>query len=186
MGASANGAIFVNGDVTSLSGTMKGQQTIAVNDNNTNTSENNIVISGNISYQNDPQTCGCTSTDLLGIIGHNVEVASSAPSNLTIEAAVFAGNSYDYNHTDGVGTFETQSNVFGLPKKGPLLVYGSLVNASISPLGVFDSGSGQLVGGWGDSYTWDTRFKTDAPPFYPSLNSYSIIGWYDCGNSPCP
>jgi hypothetical protein len=187
--ASSNGAIFVNGDINALAGTQHGQQTIATNDNNQNTSENNITITDNLSYKNDPQTCGCTSTDELGIIGHNVLVASTAPANLTIEAAVFAGNSYDYNHPNNkVGTFATDQygNPQNISKKGPLLVYGSLVNNYISPLGVFDMGTGQLVKGWADSYTWDTRFKTTAPPFYPSLSSYTIVGWTDCGQNPCP
>jgi hypothetical protein len=186
-GASSNGAIFVSGDITSLSGTMHGQQTIATNDNNQNTAENNITITGNVMYQQDPQTCNCTSTDMLGIIGHNVLVASSDPANLTIEGAVFAGNSYDYNHSTGKGTFATDqwNNPQNIPKKGPLLVYGSMVNNYISPLGVFDPNNGQLVNGWADSYTWDTRFKTTSPPFYPSLASYTIIGWTDCGSKPC-
>ncbi len=187
-GASANGAIFVNGDVTSLSGVVHGQQTVATNDNNQNSSENNVTISGNITYEQDPQTCNCTSTDMLGVIAHNVLVASSAPANLTIEGAVFAGNSYDYNHpSTHQGTFSTDQgqNPQNIPKKGPLLVYGSLVNDYISPLGVFNSSNGQLVNGWADSYTWDSRFKTTSPPFYPSMKSYTIIGWTDCGNHPC-
>jgi Tfp pilus assembly protein PilV len=184
-GASANGAIWVNGNVDALSGTVHGQQTVAVGDNNENTLENNVVISGNINYQEDPQTCGCTSTDMLGIIAHNVEVSNSAPADLTIEAAVFAGNSYDYNHNTGQGTFETQSNVFSVPLKGPLLVYGSLVNAQISPLGVFNGSTGALVGGWGDSYTWDQRFQTNSPPFYPSDSAFNVVGWTDCGSSAC-
>ena len=188
VGASANGAIFVNGDVSSLSGTVHGQQTLATNDNNQNTSENDITLASNVLYQNDPQTCGCTSTDMLGIIAHNVYVSHNAPANLTIEGAVFAGNSYDYNHHLTNGTFATDAkqNPGSISKKGPLLVYGSLVNNWISPLGVFNGGTGQLVNGWADSYTWDTRYKTTSPPFYPSLNSYSVIGWTDCGNSPCP
>lgn len=187
-GASSNGAIFVNGDITSLSGTINGNQTIATNDNNENTAENNITITGNLNYEQDPQSCGCQSPDMLGIIGHNVLVSSGAPSNLTIEAAVFAGNSYDYAHqSTKQGTFATDQlqNPQNIPKKGPLLVYGSMVNNYISPLGVFNSSNGQLVNGWADSYTWDSRFKTDSPPFYPSLSSYTIVGWTDCGSSPC-
>jgi len=188
-GASANGGIFVNGDVTGLKGTVNGQMTIATNDSSTNTSENNVTLTGNINYQNDPQTCNCTSDDMLGIIAHNVIVSHNAPANLTIEGAVFAGNSYDYAHpANKSGTFETDAgqNPQNLSKMGPLLVYGSLVNNWISPLGVFDSGSGGLVNGWADSYTWDTRFKTTSPPFYPRLSSYTIVGWQDCGNAPCP
>ena len=188
-GASSNGAIFVDGDVTGLSGTVHGQQTIATNDSSTGNTEDNVTVNGNVTYEQDPQTCNCTSTDMLGIIAHNVVVSSSAPSNLTIEGAVFAGNSYDYNHPNNQrGTFATDQyqNPQNIAKKGPLLVYGSLVNDYISPLGVFNSSNGQLVNGWADSYTWDTRFKTTSPPFYPSLNSYTIIGWTDCGNQPCP
>ena len=187
-GASSNGAIFVNGDVTSLSGSVNGQFTVATNDNNQNTAENNITITSNITYQDDPQTCGCNSNDILGIIAHNVLVSSGAPANLTVEGAVFAGNSYDYAHSTGKGTFATDqfNNPGNISKKGPLLVYGSLVNNYISPLGVFNGSTGQLVNGWADSYTWDTRFKTNSPPFYPSLGSYTIIGWTDCGNQPCP
>lgn len=188
-GASPNGAIFVNGDVTGVKGTVNGQLTLATNDNSTNTAENDITVSGNISYQNDPQTCNCTSDDMLGIIAHNVIVSHNAPANLTIEGAVFAGNSYDYNHPNTkAGTFETDAgqNPQNLPKMGPLLVYGSLVNNYVSPLGVFNSGNGNLVNGWADNYTWDTRFKTTAPPFYPSLSSYTVVGWQDCGSHPCP
>jgi hypothetical protein len=186
-GASANGAIFVNGDVTSLKGSVKGSHTIATNDNNQGTSENNVTIADNITYQNDPQTCGCTSTDMLGIISHDVLVDKNAPKNLTIEAAVFAGNSHDYTAQNGQGTFATDqlNNPGNLSKKGPLLIYGSLVNAYISPLGVFDSGSGGLQNGWADSYTWDTRFQKTSPPFYPSLNSFTIVGWKDCGSQQC-
>lgn len=188
VGASPNGAIFFNGDVTSLSGSVKGSHTIATNDNNLGTSENNVTIAGNISYQNDPQTCGCTSTDMLGIISHDVLVSSNAPKDLTIEAAVFAGNSHDYTAQNGQGTFATDqfNNPGNISKKGALLVYGSLVNAYISPLGVFDSGSGALQNGWADSYTWDTRYQKTSPPFYPSLNTYTIIGWKDCGSQACP
>lgn len=181
-----NGAIYVNGKVAGLSGTMAGQQTLAVPDNTDEVNVKDIVITGNLSYQNDPQTCGCTSTDMLGLIGHNVYVDQSAPANLLIEAAVFAGNSQDYALQNGKGTFATNQSVGGLSKKGPLLVYGSLVNSAISPLGVFDSSTGQLVKGWGDNYTWDSRYKTTSPPFYPSLNTYTIIGWTDCGSNACP
>ncbi|MDQ2817539.1 MAG: pilus assembly PilX N-terminal domain-containing protein [Candidatus Eremiobacteraeota bacterium] len=186
---SANGAVFVNGNIGALSGSVHGQYTIGVPDVAGNVKD--VHLTGNIKYQNDPKTCNCISTDQLGIIANNaiVSTAASMPVPLTLEAAIFAGNQSEVNAGSRDGSFVTDQGSgsgvcnSGVPLNGNLLVYGSLVNNHISPLGCFDPNSGKLTHGWADNYTFDTRFKYDQPPFFPNTNSYTIISWKDYGNT---
>ncbi|MBC5828142.1 MAG: hypothetical protein GIW99_10755 [Candidatus Eremiobacteraeota bacterium] len=190
---SANGAVFVNGDINQLSGSVNGQYTIGVPDAG-GSNNHNVNLTGNITYQHDPLTtckAPCVSTDELGIVANDaiVSTSSSMPVPLTIEAAVFAGNQGEVNSKSSDGTFMTdQGNGSGVckstvNKNGSLLIYGSLVNNYISPLGCFDPSSGNLTHGWADNYKYDTRFNYGQPPFFPNTNNYTIISWKDYGNT---
>ncbi len=202
-GTGPNGAIFVNGNVDSLKGSVNGQFTVAAPDTSAN--GRNITITGDILYQQDPIAASCSSQpcasqDILGIYSHNITLADHATTHdqwgdLTIEAAMFGGNSGDVGNA-GQGTFATQSGTnvcsdSNLPKQNDLLIYGSMVQNFISPLGCFgfgqetDPATGKtrykLQRGWGDSYTWDSRFNTQSPPFYPKLTKFQIFAWKDKG-----
>lgn len=200
-GTGPNGAIFVNGNIDSLSGTVNGQYTLAVPDTASN--GKNVIVTGSILYHTDPRTCACTTSDVLGIYGHNITVADNASllntyGDLTIEGALFAGNSKDVGTSNGTFSTSSFNNVCSDPaltKKNDLLIYGSMVQNYISPLGCFDPGSheidpvtGQsrytLVRGWGDKYVYDLRFQTTSPPFYPHVSRYQLYAWHDNGLVP--
>jgi hypothetical protein len=185
-GNGANGAIFVNGKVTSLSGVVNGQYTLGVPD--TGALSRNIVITGPISYHDDPQTCNCNSQDLLGLFANDVQVDPyQAPSNLRIEAAIFAGNKSEVTANSPDGSFQTTLGSGGgvcggsVPNKGNLTVYGSLVNNYISPLGCFNASTGQLTHAYADQYQFDSRLKSLVPPFWPRTANYNIVAWRDVG-----
>jgi|GEM_PF-2933812 len=191
-GTGKNGAIFVNGDISSLQGTVNGQYSIVTPDQGPANGglRKNITVTGDITMQQDPQTCNCQSSDLLGLITNNL--ISQVPSNQTgvnrtIEAAIFSGNKTESDNGEQAGSYETQYGAgggvcgSGVPLEGNLVVYGSLVNNYTAPLGCFDPSSGNLVHGWSDSYVFDNRFKTALPPFYPLEYHYSIVAWQDEG-----
>lgn len=192
-GSGPNGAIFVNGDVLALSGTVSGQYTIAVPDMGAagSATRHNIYVTGDITMHKDPQTCSCTSPDILGLIANDVIVQvppqGPTPVNRTIEAAIFAGNKTETVGAEADGTYKTQYGSGGgvcggsVPLQGSLLVYGSTVNNYISPLGCFNPSTGALVHGFADSYSFDNRFRTMSPPFWPREFHYSIVAWKDLG-----
>lgn len=188
---SANGVIFVDGDVNALSGTVHGDYTIAVPDDATSgPGADSVLLTGDIGYQNDPDPanadfCNCLSTDMLGIYAHDVEVSqTSIPGAAQFEAAIFAGNNADVlangGNGDGEGSYMVQGG-FTAGARGTLNVFGSVVQNYVQPLGVFNQNTGKLVKDWADTYNWDKRLLTNVPPGMPESDSYAPIAWEDIG-----
>lgn len=148
-GANA-GTIYLNG------GTVGTKVTIV--------SENDIHVSGNITYAHDPRTVS-SSTDALGLISQDsILVDTTAPNNLEIDAAMIAaGTSGDGD----AGSFSVTSYNTG-SARGALTVYGGIVQNSRGAVGTVN-GSGTLQTGFNKSYSYDTRFMTTPPPFYPTI-----------------
>lgn len=150
--APANGAIFVNGGDAMVSGTLDGSLTIGTSDN--------IVIEDHIDYAVDPQV-DPTSDDMLGLIAEQeVQVPTSAPSNLRINASVMAiDESFDV------------VNSSSLPNKGNLTIYGGLIQTRRGTVGTI-SGNGYTK-----DYHYDDRLAETSPPFYPTTGEYEIVMW---------
>jgi hypothetical protein len=146
MAIPANGALYVdNGDVT-VQGTLKGQLTIATNQN--------IWISGNVRYNTDPMTTP-SSTDLLGLVANSaVTVKQTAPSNLRIDGYIVALTDAFQLENFSVGGF-----------KGNMIQFGGLMNKYCGPTGVMDW-NGNIIDGYNQLQYYDTRFKNTAPPFF--------------------
>ena len=146
MAIPGNGALYVgNGDVT-VQGTLKGQLTIATNQN--------VLIGGNIRYNTDPRT-DSTSTDLLGLVANtNVTVKQNAPSNLEIDAYVVAMG----------GAFQLENFSTG-GYKGDMVQFGGLMNKYCGPTGVINS-QGVIVDGYNQLQYYDTRLQNAAPPWF--------------------
>ncbi len=146
MAIPANGALYVNnGDVT-VQGTLKGQLTIATNQN--------LLIGGNVLYKTDPMTTP-SSTDILGLVANTaVTVKQTAPSNLRIDGYIVALNDSFQLENFSVGGF-----------KGNMIQYGGLMNKFCGPTGVMDW-SGNIIDGYNQLQYYDTRFKTASPPFF--------------------
>ncbi len=146
MAIPSNGALYVNnGDVT-VQGTLKGQLTIATNQN--------VWINGNVRYNTDPRTTP-TSNDLLGLVANtNVTVTQSAPNDLEIDAYVVALN----------GAFQLENFSTG-GFQGDMVQFGGLMNQYCGPTGVMNA-QGVIIDGYNQLQYYDTRLQNTAPPFF--------------------
>ena len=153
----ASGVLYVNGGNITLSGTLKGQMTIA--------GTGDIQIPNSVRYSNDPRI-NPNSTDILGLLaGNNVRVMSSAPSNVEIDASIMALN-----------TSFTVQNYSSIALRGNLTVYGGIIQAKRGPVGTFGS-NGLRNHGYGKDYHWDPRFSNMSPPYFPTTGDYVIRAW---------
>jgi len=127
--------------------------------------ENDIVISGNITYTNDPRT-NANSTCALGLVTmDDVRIATNAPNNLTIQGAVMATG----DTTDGSsGSFGVDNYSSG-SGRGNLTIYGGIVQNIRGAVGTFNS-SGSLSTGYNKMYNYDPRFISIPPPYYPAIS----------------
>lgn len=153
-----NGAVFVTGGDVYISGTLNGQLSVGTN--------NNVVVTNNITYNTDPQL-NPSSTDMLGLIAEkDVVVSQDAPYDLTIQASVMAlGNS-----------FLVENWWTGSPK-GTLTVYGGIIQDYRGPVGTFNSSTNQKVSGYSKNYLYDSRLRNNPPPFYPTTGDYISLSW---------
>ncbi|MDD5428682.1 MAG: hypothetical protein PHI58_05550 [Candidatus Omnitrophica bacterium] len=143
----SNGAIYVSSGNVSVSGIVNGNVTLGA--------PNNIFITNNVLYNNDPRT-NPSSTDMLGLVAQNyVYVASSAPDNLEVDAYIVALNNsfevYDYDST----------------LKGTLSLYGGVTQTVRGAVGTFNATTGDRVSGYVKNYQYDPRLELVAPVCFP-------------------
>ncbi len=161
--APVNGAVFVNRGNLTISGVTKGQLTLGCS--------NDIVVANNVTYNTDPKS-DPTSRDVLGLVAEqNVVISQSAPSDVTIQAAVLALN-------ESV----TVENWWQGPPRGTLTVLGGMVQKRRGPVGTFDPNTGLQRSGYSKHYMYDTRFTDIAPPYYPTTSDYQSALWQDNGS----
>ncbi|MGA2140572.1 MAG: hypothetical protein ABSH14_17080 [Verrucomicrobiia bacterium] len=161
--AASSGTLDTAGKVYLNGGTLQGRVTIA--------SEDDINIGGNIFYKNDPQTIP-SSTDALGLIAmSDVWVGSTAPNNLQIHAAIMAtGVKAGVDGSFGVTGYDSG------PSRGILTVYGGIVQEIRGAVGTGSGGASTT--GYSKNYSYDSRFITKPPPYYPTIsNQLSFAQW---------
>ena len=169
MGAPANGVIYVqsnsgrtDGNVT-VQGTVSGQLTVA--------SDQSIYLSGSVAYNNDPRT-NPSSTDMVGLVANqNITVIeASAPTQLEVSGVLEAIQ----------GSFQVdQYTVYrGNSTTAVMDQFGSLINYVCGATGVIDM-SGNLLGGWNQIQSYDTRLTNMAPPGFPPYTNNSGNGVYN-------
>jgi len=126
-----------------------------VNGNVTVGATNNIFITNNVLYNNDPRT-NPSSTDMLGLVAQNyVYVASSAPTNLEVDAYIVALNE----------SFEVYNYDSAL--KGTLSLYGGVTQTVRGAVGTFNATTGDRVSGYVKNYQYDPRLEMTAPVCFP-------------------
>ena len=179
MSIPANGVIYVqstktipnchssssDGNVT-VQGTVNGQLTVAA--------DQNIYISGNVQYETNPLT-NPSSTNMLGLVAsQNITVIEAdAPAQLAIQAVLVAlQGSFDVDQYS-----KNPDPVSGGLDGAVMSQFGSLVNYASGCTGVVNS-SGQLIDGWNQIQSYDTRLATQAPPSFPPLVNSSGNGIY--------
>ncbi len=135
-----------------ISGTLHGD--VSVVSNSTITLVNNLVYSNT----------ALTSPDILGLITNQiVQIASTAPANLTVDAAIYAMDS-------GIGLFEA-GPALNVPM-GTLTLNGSYATW----------GNGSFVSGSDGfqvrDFNYDNRFMYMSPPWFFAVDSeYNKVYW---------
>jgi hypothetical protein len=114
-----------------------------------------------------------SSRTILGIIStqRNIMLHSSAPPNINLHAAMFAGNSAAYNSSTGLGCgstypgcgfgYESYSTATGM---GNIKLLGGLTEYRDQTTGTVSSSTSY---GYGSLYYYDPRMLTLAPPAFP-------------------
>ena len=177
----ANGVIYVQSTSTipkcnsnaqdgnaTIRGTVSGQLTIAA--------DQNINVSGNLAYNNDPRTVP-SSKDMLGVVANqNITVIqSSAMTNdggpkLEMSGVLVALN----------GSFQVDNwwTYMGDANTAVMDQYGSLINYVCGVTGEMDL-SGNLLGGWNQIQSYDTRLGSMSPPGFQPLTTSSGVAVYN-------
>ena len=123
------------------------------------------MIDNDIRYQTDPRTGA--STDMLGIVAHNNitikdNTATSGTSNFTVHAALFS-------YLSAIDVENLNSRPLGT-----LYSFGGWTVQDIHAT----TNSG-ITKGLSVNIQFDERFRTSAPPFFPTTNAYEILAWYE-------
>ncbi len=160
-----NGVIMVNNGILHLQGTVKGQATVGAYSTKSSWG-GQVDIEGNLVYNTDPRT-NPGSTDMLGIVGsYNVMVnppsIAQMQNNYNIDAAIFSQ----------YGEFGANYGLASQPM-GAINVYGSITNYQLGATENYN------YDGWTSQYGYDSRFKIQKPPSYPSTFRYQIVSWYE-------
>ncbi|MBU1112336.1 MAG: DUF4900 domain-containing protein [Candidatus Omnitrophica bacterium] len=154
--------IFDKGNVTSLSGTVQSQSQVTVS------SQDDIVISGHIRYQDydtSPSLNAVSYANLLGILswGGDVRIGSSAPSNLDVHAVIMAPHGIFT-----VDDYRTKAS------SGDVNLLGGVITDFYGPFGTF-WGTSQLSG-YGRNFIYDTRMLgAMSPPYYPTARTFTVV-----------
>lgn len=163
--------IYVQGNITSLGGTVQGDTALTIS------ASSDVVIQNNLVYENYTAAVGspgdagyvapnAEGTDnLLGIVswGGNVRIGSSAPNNVNIHASILARNGY----------FQVDNYDSGSPR-GTATVLGGVISNYYGAFGTFNSSTGAAVSGYGRNFVYDERMEDhEAPPYFPSLNTFT-------------
>ncbi|MDE2027325.1 MAG: DUF4900 domain-containing protein [Candidatus Omnitrophica bacterium] len=152
-----------------VQGTVNGQLTVAA--------DQNVYIAGNVQYNTNPVS-NPSSTDLLGLVAYNnvTVIESSAPAQLAVQGVMVAlGGSFN---VDQYSKNPDPVVVNGQTLDGAnMSQFGSLVNYASGCTGIVNS-KGQLVDGWNQVQSYDTRLLTLAPPGFPPLVNSAGQGVY--------
>lgn len=157
-----NGMFFVDGQVTSLSGTVQSDSQLTI------AATGDVKITNNITYQD--YTAGASpsaegTTNLLGLMSWNgdVRITGSAPNNVSVHATVMTPN----------GEFRVDNYNSG-PTRGTATVLGGVIENTYGAFGTFSGNTPST--GYGRNFIYDTRMgRGMAPPFFPTIGSVISI-----------
>ncbi len=159
-----NGVVYVDGTLMALGRGAGYSAAIEEDSQLTIAADQNLYVNNHINYEVDP-TQDPDALNVLGLVSGrgNVLVSNNAPSNLVLQATIFAT-------ADGRG-FGVQ-NYATKPPSGALNILGGLIMDTYQAIGTFSS-RGQ-VSGYYKNFHYDRRFLNRAfsPPFFPVVTTY--------------
>lgn len=162
--------VYVDGQVSSLGGTVQKDSQVTIS------SENDIIITNNILYEEFTPSSGTPGqpgyvppnadgkTNLLGMLswGGDVRIGTSAPDDLTIHGTVMARN----------GIFTVDDYNVGDPR-GDATLLGGAITQFYGAFGQFNSATGQQVHGYGRNFVYDARMAAGmSPPYFPTMKTF--------------
>ncbi len=151
----ANGAIYVEGGDLEISGTLNGKVTVGAGE--AGSTGGDITIVGDLKYAGPRDANGLpTSPDnMLGLVANkSVYVGQMPQSDLEIDAYIVAlDGSFEFPKYESIG-------------KGTLTLYGGIMQIVKGPVGLVGSTPKK---GYTRDYHYDTRMKSESPPFFNAL-----------------
>ncbi len=164
--------IYVDGAITSLKGTIQKDTELTVS------SENDIIITDNICYENYTPAQGSPgessytppnadgTKNLFGIVcwRGDVRIGTNAPDNIEIHGTIMARN--------GVFTVDDY-NDFGKGPRGTATLLGGVITQFYGAFGMFSGATGEQLSGYGRNFVYDSRMASgNAPPYFPSMKTF--------------
>lgn len=164
--------IFVDGNISSLSGTVQGNTELTIS------SESDIMITNHVRYSDYTPAQGVPgdvsyvaptadgSDNLLGLVTWNgdVRVASSAPDNLDLHGTILAQN--------GILAVDNYNDQTVGPR-GTATLLGGVISDNYGAFGLFSGTTGQQLSGYGRNFVYDDRLRVGkSPPYFPSLQTF--------------
>jgi hypothetical protein len=162
-----NGALVIDTANVRIKGKFTGQLTLSVQSGSV-ANKGKMYLDSSVAYVNNP--LNGPSNDILGLCASDSIVVtnnSKNASSITIQAALFSLNK-------GLGAEQYSNGV----TRGRINLLGGISQYQRAAVGTLD-GSGNVNSGYSKSYSYDSRFMTQSPPFYPTTGSYEILSWYE-------
>lgn len=134
--------------------------------------EEDVMLRGHLTYATHPTNPACD--DAIGLVSKDdIWVDTTMPNNAEIHAAMMAtGQAADPADS---GSFGVVNHSSGSPR-GDLNVWGSIVQEVRGAVGTF--GSYGIKTGYAKMYSFDRRFLSNPPPYYPRLSSkLTLYDW---------
>jgi hypothetical protein len=201
----ANGVIYVQSSSTipackssaldgnaTVQGTVSGQLTVVA--------DQNIYISGNVAYNEDPRPTPANpaghpnSMDLLALVANQnitvIQASAFAQDGPSLELSAVMVALQGSFQVDQWWVYMGPAGPPGNPNAAIMDQFGSLINYVCGATGEIDL-SGNLLGGWNQQQSYDARLAKMSPPgFTPLVNSsgnitYSRLNIQECVSGVC-
>jgi hypothetical protein len=162
--------IYVNGDITSLGGTIQRNTELTIS------SERDVIIEDHIRYSDytaavgspgdaDYQAPNADGTEnVLGIIswGGDIRVGTDAPEGLDVHGVLMAH----------LGQFMVDGYDQG-DSRGICTLLGGSISQFYGPFGQFNAATGVQTSGFGRNFVYDGRMlQGKTPPYFPTLRTF--------------
>ena len=170
----AGSIIYVNGDITSLGGTVQRDTELTIASNSDIVIQNNILYSDYDAGSGTPGVSGYVAPsvteaagetkNLLGLVSWNgdVLIGTSAPDDVSIHATVLSSS----------GVFTVDDYNSGSPR-GTATILGGVITNNYGAFGLFNGSTGQQISGYGRNFAYDQRMSGgSAPPYFPTLDAF--------------
>lgn len=166
----ANGTILLgtggNTGNIFVEGVVKGRVTIGALDT-TAGARGKVIITNDLVYSN-PPTADPSSNDMLGVVAYNdIIIADNSASLFKVMGSLYSfskGVTVEHYNTRAPGQFYTL---------GGWIVENVYPTSNGIALGTAGS-KGYKCNVW-----YDERFRTTAPPYFPTTGAYEILAWYE-------